>query len=62
MEHLVLLDGVSFLPFPLRKLPATFGLSPSISWYPHDFNTEQNLDYIGPNLEVSYYAVTEMGE
>ena len=62
MEHLVFLDSVSFLPFPLRKLPETFGLTASKSWYPHFFNTEENLDYIGPIHDVSYYGVKEMGE
>ena len=62
MEHLVFLDSVSFLPFPLRRLPEAFGLTSSKSWYPHYFNTEENLDYIGPPPDVSYYGVNEMGE
>jgi len=62
MEHLVFLDSVSFLPFPLRKLHEAFGLTASKSWYPHLFNTEENLDYIGPKPDVSYYGVNEMGE
>jgi len=62
MEHLVFLDSVSFLPFPLRKMPEAFGLTASKSWYPHFFNTEENLDYIGPIHDVSYYGVKEMGE
>jgi len=62
VEHLVFLDSVSFLPFPLRKLPEAFGLTASKSWYPHFFNTEENLDYIGPIPDVSYYGVNEMGE
>jgi len=49
MEHLVLLDTVSFLPCPLRKLPKAFGVTATKSWYPHYFNTEENLDYIGPH-------------
>ena len=32
MEHLVFLDNVSFLPFALRKLPDSFGLTASKSW------------------------------
>ena len=31
MQHLVFLDSVSFLPFPLRKLPGAFGLTASKS-------------------------------
>jgi len=41
MEHLVFLDSVSFLPFPLRRLPEAFGLTVAKSWYPHYFNTEE---------------------
>jgi len=32
MEHLVFLDSVSFLPFPLRRLPEAFGLTVAKSW------------------------------
>jgi len=62
MEHLVFLDSVSFLPCPLRKFPYAFGLTVSKSWYPHYFNTEDNLDYVGPIPDVSYYGVNEMSE
>jgi len=34
----------------------------SKSWYPHHFNTEEYLDYIGTIPDVSYYGVNEMGE
>jgi hypothetical protein len=30
------------------------------SWYPHYFNSEENLDYVGPMTEISYYGVGEM--
>jgi hypothetical protein len=60
MEHLVFLDSVSFLPFPLRKLPQAFGLTARKSWYPHLFNTEENLNYVGPIPDVSYYSTNEM--
>ena len=62
MEHLVFLDSVSFLPLPLRRLPETFGLTVAKSWYPHYFNTEENLDYMRPLPDISYYRVNEMGE
>jgi len=61
MEHLVFLDSVSFLPFPLRKQPKAYGLMTSKSWYPHYFNTEENLEYVSPIPDVSYYGVNEMG-
>jgi len=62
MEHLVFLDSVYFLPFPLRKLPEAFGLTASKSWYPHYFITEENLEYVGPFPDVSYYGSDEMSE
>jgi hypothetical protein len=62
MEHLTFLDSVSFIPCPLRKLPEAFGISPSKSWYPHYFNTEENLDYVVAMPDVSYYGADEMGD
>ena len=62
MEHLVFLDSVSFLPCSLRKLQEAFGLTASKSWYPHYFNTEENLDYVGPIPDASYYGANEMSE
>jgi len=62
LEHFVFLHSVSFLPCPLRKLPKAFVLTASKSCYTHYFNIEENLDYIGPNRDVSYYGVNEMGE
>ena len=43
------------------KLPEAFGLQAAKSWYPHYFNTEENLDYVGPMPDISYYVVDEMG-
>jgi len=60
MEHLVFLDSLSFIPCPLRKLSEAFGLTATKSCYPHYFNTEKNLDYVGPIPDVSYYGVNEM--
>jgi len=62
MEHLVFLDSVSFLPCALCKLPEAFGLSASKSWYRHYFNTRENLNYVGPILDMAYYGVEEMRE
>jgi len=61
MEHLVFLDSVSFLQCALRKLPEAFGLQAYKSWYPHYFNTEENLDYVGPMPDIEYYGADEMG-
>jgi hypothetical protein len=62
MEHLTFLDSVSFIPCPLRKLPEAFGLSSSKSWYPHYFNTEEKVDYVGAMPDVSYYGLDEMSD
>jgi len=47
---------------PLRKLPEAFGLSVTKSWYPHFFNTKENLNYLGPIPDMSQFGVDEMGE
>jgi hypothetical protein len=52
MENLVFLDSVSFLPCALRKLPEAFGLTAAKSWYPHYFNTEENIVYVGTIPDV----------
>jgi len=46
-EHLVFLDGISFLPFALSKLPKAFRLTVAKSLYSHYFNTRENRDYVG---------------
>jgi len=62
MEQLVILDSVSFFPCALRKLPEAFGLSASKSWYPHYFHIWENLNYVGPVPDMTYYGVDEMRE
>ena len=62
IQQLVFRDSVSFLPCPLLKLPEAYGLTACKSWYPHYFNPEENIDYIGPIPGVTYYGVNEMGK
>lgn len=62
MEHVIFIDSVSFLPCALRKLPETIGLTATKSWYSLYFNTEENLDYVGPTPDISYYVAKEMIE
>jgi len=62
MEHSLFLGSVSFLPCPLGKLPESFSLTAFKSWYPHYFNTEDNLQYIGPIPDVSFYGVNQICE
>jgi DNA polymerase III alpha subunit (gram-positive type) len=54
MEHLKFSDSICFLPFPLRKLSGTFGLTASKSWYPHYFNKAENVDYVGQIPDTEY--------
>ena len=58
--HLLLLDSVSFLPCALRNPPEAFGLQATELWYPHYFNTEENVNYVGPMHDISYNGVDEM--
>ena len=44
IHHIQFLDSVSYMPMPLRKLPESFGLQASKSWFPHYFNTKATLD------------------
>jgi hypothetical protein len=62
MEHLVLLDSVSFLQCALRKLPEAFGLSASKSWYQHYFNTSANMHYVGKLPDISFYGADAMSD
>jgi hypothetical protein len=60
MQHIHVLDSVSYLPMPLRKLPEAFGLSASKSWFPHYYNTKSNLDCVGPIPGIEYFGADEM--
>jgi len=59
IEYLVFLDSVSFLPCYLRKLPEAFGLTTPKSWYTHNFNTVENLNFVGPIPAISFYELKE---
>jgi hypothetical protein len=62
VEHLHFLDSASFLPMALRKLPQAFGLSATKSWYLHFLNTKENMEYVGPIPDISYYGADAMDE
>jgi hypothetical protein len=62
MQHIHFLYSVSYLPMPLRKFPEAFVLSSSKSWFPHYFNTEANLDYVGSIPDIQYFGANEMSE
>lgn len=59
VEHLVFKDGISFRPFALCKLPETFGISASKSWYSRYFNTQENVDYVEKFLMYRIMALTK---
>ena len=61
IEHLFFIDRIPYLPMPLHKLPEAFGLSTTKSLYPHFFNKNTNLDYVGHIPDVSYFGFDEMG-
>jgi len=58
MEQLVFLESLSTLRYQLRKLFEAFGLTDSKLWYAHNFNNEENLDYIGPIRTSRFTART----
>jgi hypothetical protein len=60
VEHLTFIDSISFMPCSLRKLPEAFRLTVTKSWYPHYFNTKENMNYVGGILDVSYYGADAM--
>ena len=41
----------------LKSLPKSFELTCKKGYYPHFFNTANNLDYVGPYPEPKYYGV-----
>lgn len=54
------IDSLNFLPMPLSKLPACFGLSELKGFFPHIFNTRENQSYVGPHPEEKYYSAETM--
>jgi hypothetical protein len=60
MLHIIFLDSALFLPTPLRTLSEVFRLTVFKSWYPHYFNTKENLNYVGPIPNIHYFEANEM--
>jgi hypothetical protein len=60
VEHIMFLDNLNYLPFPLRKLPDAFRLTSRKSWCPHYFNTSENISYVGAMPDTSYNGVDAM--
>ncbi|KAG8239991.1 hypothetical protein J437_LFUL018633 [Ladona fulva] len=55
-------DSLNFMPMPLRKLPAAFGLDDSMAkgYFPHFFNKKKSSDYGGPFPPPEMYSVDSM--
>ena len=53
-------ESVSILPCALCKLPEAFGLQATKSWYSLYIKNEENLDYVRPMPDISYYGVDNM--
>jgi hypothetical protein len=34
----------------------------SKSWFPHYYNTKENLNYVGPIPDIQYFGADEMSE
>ena len=62
VEHMKFIDSISFLPVPLLKLAGAFGLSASKSWYQLYLYIKENLHYVGPVPDVSYYGLNDMSD
>jgi hypothetical protein len=57
VENVTWLDSLNYMPMALRKLPEASGLSAGKLWNPHLHNTAENMIYVGPAPDVSYYSV-----
>ena len=60
MEYMKFIDIIRFLHFPLRKVSTVFGLRAAKRLFPHYFNTEENLNFVGSIPDTSYYGIDEM--
>lgn len=60
VEHLHFIDSLNFLPMPLSALPKTFDLNSEKGYYPHFFNTSENLDYVGKIPDKTYFGYDYM--
>jgi hypothetical protein len=60
VDNVTWLDSLNYLAMPLRKMPEAFGLTAQKTWYPHLFNTIENMNYVGPAPDVSCYGMDQM--
>ena len=62
VEKVTWLDSLNYLVMPLRTLPEACGLTAQKSRFPHLSNTTENMSYVGPAAEFSYYGIDQMHE
>jgi hypothetical protein len=56
----IFLYSFNFLHMSLKNMSKSFDLSCKKGYYPHFFNTAENLDYVGSYPEPSYYGTDYM--
>jgi hypothetical protein len=56
VENLHFLDLLNYFPMSLKSMPKSFDLTCKKGYYPHFFNTADNLDYVGPYPEPKFYG------
>ncbi|XP_042324842.1 uncharacterized protein LOC121931305 [Sceloporus undulatus] len=54
------IDSSNFLPMKLAQLPQAMGFEGSKSFFPHIFNTTENLNYVGPMPTMENYGIDSM--
>jgi len=60
VENLYILDSLNFLPISVKTMPKIFDLTRKKGYYPHIFNTTNNLEYVSPYPEPKYYVAHYM--
>jgi hypothetical protein len=60
VENFHFLYSLKFLPKSLKSMPKSFDLICKKSYYPHFFNTANNLNYEGPYPEPEFYGAESM--
>ena len=56
VENLHFLNSINYLPMSLKSMPKSFDFTCKKGYYPHFFNTANNLDYVGPYPEPKFYG------
>jgi hypothetical protein len=56
-KFITMLDSLSFIPLPLAKFDKTFGINAKKGIFPFKFISPQNLEYVGPYPDPSFYGI-----